>query len=302
MIVLRIDSPSLVPIINHLDSNNFVFYSTKNKTNSLKYFYELSPNIIVKDTLPWLKNITQQTINTDALNESTEYEIKKKDGVFRIITLGDSFTYSPFINTRDNWTELLERKLNDSCKNMKKYEVINLGVSGYDIEYSVQRYMIRGKKYNPDMILYFLKNDDIDIVSEEANDYMHTHLKSGDPISKEIIIQSQEYMKKRIPRPQAIDREINALHKMGEIYSGKIIFFNMFSFDRDIFERLSSFVRQNENLTMITKSQIESPYSNMASSKYSYAPWDYHPNPEGHKEIANSIFNYFLTHNLISCK
>ena len=58
--------------------------------------------------------------------------IKKNKDTFRIITLGDSFTFGMYINTKDNWTELLEDKLNSDmgCKNISMFEVINLGVGG----------------------------------------------------------------------------------------------------------------------------------------------------------------------------
>ena len=75
------------------------------------------------------------------------------------MTLGDSFTFGVYVNTEDNWTELLEDKLNsikNICPNTDHFEVINLGVGGYDIEYAAKRYINRGKVYNPNIILLLL--------------------------------------------------------------------------------------------------------------------------------------------------
>ena len=106
-------------------------------------------------------------INSDTFNERFDYEINKDDKTFRIITLGDSFTFGYIVDTKNNWTELLEDKLNQlHCANFDKIEVINLGVVGYDIQYSVERFKLRGKKYNPDLVLWLLKGDDFQEIKE----------------------------------------------------------------------------------------------------------------------------------------
>jgi len=125
----------------------------------LKYFYEPEANLIQKEEEKGFSKV-KYTINKDALNERFNYPVKKEKGVYRIMTLGDSLTYGLLVNTDQNWTELLEDKLNKDlkCKNIKKIEVINLGVDGYDIEYTVERYKIRGEKYNPDLIIWPIRS------------------------------------------------------------------------------------------------------------------------------------------------
>jgi len=124
----------------------------------LKYFFEPEANTVKKETNKLYK--TKYTINKDTLNERLNYPIKKEKGVYRIMVLGDSLTYGKYINTDKNWTELLEDKLNKDfkCSNIKKFEVINLGVDGYDINYMVERYKARGEKYNPDLIIWPIRS------------------------------------------------------------------------------------------------------------------------------------------------
>ena len=74
-----------------------------------------------------------------------------------------------FVNTKDNWSKKLEDILNKNlskCNKINKFEVINLGEYGYDIQYSVERYKIRRQKYKPHLILWFLKNDDFEEINE----------------------------------------------------------------------------------------------------------------------------------------
>lgn len=122
----------------------------------LKYYWEFNPNDQVTDKPYWLKEMVVYSINADGLNDINDYPLEKELGTFRIITLGDSFTYGHYVNTSKNWTELLEKRLNESpfsCQT-KKIEIINLGMPGFDVQEIVRRYKRIGQKYNPDMIIY----------------------------------------------------------------------------------------------------------------------------------------------------
>lgn len=126
-----------------------------------KFFYEPLPSSndpgtqFVGTTGGHLVNKAGYTINGDALNERFQYKSDKDPGTFRIITLGSSFTFGLGVDTKDNWTELLEDKLNElKCNNIKKFEVINLGYRGYDSDYVVERFRRRGIKYSPDLIIW----------------------------------------------------------------------------------------------------------------------------------------------------
>lgn len=135
-----------------LKKENFEFV----EIDDFKYFYDLKPNIIELDQPEWLEEKAVYTYNNDGLNERFNYEVEKPENVFRIITLGDSFTFGIYVNTYENWSELLEDALNSSidiCPG-KKFEVINLGVSGYDVPYIVKRFKLKGVKYNPDLIVW----------------------------------------------------------------------------------------------------------------------------------------------------
>jgi len=104
---------------------------------------------------PWLGYTPAYTINSDTLNDGSEYQIQKPKDTYRIMTLGDSFTFGFYVNTYDSYPETLERLLNEQpCNN--KFEVLNLGLPGYDIRQSLERFKRRGSKYNPDLVIWFL--------------------------------------------------------------------------------------------------------------------------------------------------
>jgi lysophospholipase L1-like esterase len=104
----------------------------------------------------WMNEPVTYTINGDTLNERYDYPVQKSPNTFRIVTLGDSFTFGMYVNTYQNWSEQLEDMLNRKSGGSKRAEVINLGVPGYDIEFAAARYLDRGKKYTPDLLIWYL--------------------------------------------------------------------------------------------------------------------------------------------------
>jgi len=142
--------------INYLKKNNTIF----NPQSKFKYFYENKPAIKIIEKNDWMTESVEYIHNDDGMNSLRNYKEIKLNGIIRIVALGDSYTYGINTSTKDNWVEKLEYLLNRvPCEN-KKFEVLNFGVPGYDIEYTTEHYKLRGKKYNPNLIIWFIKNDD----------------------------------------------------------------------------------------------------------------------------------------------
>jgi lysophospholipase L1-like esterase len=139
--------------VARLSRENLVFPTD----SEFKYYNTLVSSTPFEETRPWDKTTAKYAVNHDGLNDRYNYNTLKPDGVIRIMTLGDSFTFGHYVDTADNWTERLEDLLNNQlhCKDTKKFEVINLGMRGFDIPYIVKRYNDYGLKYHPDLIIWF---------------------------------------------------------------------------------------------------------------------------------------------------
>lgn len=143
--------------------------------SSLKYFFEPKANEVIEDHPDWLEKKAVYKINGDTLNERFEYDVSKLKSSFRVITIGDSHTFGHFISTSQNYPERIEDQLrflnknNSFCRDSKTVEVINLGMMGYDVEYTIHRYKTRGEKYDPDLIIWFIKDDDISQILEQMS-------------------------------------------------------------------------------------------------------------------------------------
>jgi hypothetical protein len=84
----------------------------------------------------------------------------KPNGVFRIIGLGDSFTFGRGVRHADTYLSVLERKLGQRPVDLEfevlKFEVLNFGVTGYDTRDEVTLLTHWASSFEPDLVLICL--------------------------------------------------------------------------------------------------------------------------------------------------
>jgi hypothetical protein len=84
-----------------------------------------------------------------------EYALPKPPGVFRILVIGDSIVYGFGIPQSDPISEQMEELLQQhAAPRVSRFEVLNLGVTGYNIDQVVENLRTRGLSFKPDLILY----------------------------------------------------------------------------------------------------------------------------------------------------
>lgn len=277
------------------------------KVNGLKYFYEHRPNIVFSDHPSWLSYKATYTINGDGFNQqNTEnFPVKKKSGTFRIMTLGDSFTFGAFVNTKDNYPSQLEDMLNKlSCTNIKKFEVINLGVPGYDIQYALERYKLRGVKYHPDLVLWLLKDDDIEEINEleipkeetykkrlTASGEYQKLMQSGIFYSDWGMASSDVISEYGLTDIQKLQRHF--LDQFRSLYNGKLALLT-FPFTKE---------ENREFIKSFASSDERNYYFENLPNIYTLgeALPDKHANVKGNLDIAKHIYADLLKNNIINC-
>lgn len=111
-------------------------YHSKCYRQSKLFGYELIPNVA-------------EYINSFGMHDK-EYTLKKPEGVFRILLLGDSITES------FRWHRIVEKKLNK----IGKYEILNCGVNAWGISNYYRYLKYKGINFEPDLVLIgFCLND-----------------------------------------------------------------------------------------------------------------------------------------------
>lgn len=93
----------------------------------------------------------------------TEHSLRKPKDVFRILGIGDSFTYGYGASFEETFLYRLEKMLNQRQNNHQKIEIIKAGIPVFFPE--LERIFLEyyGIKYQPDLVLtVFLPNDVVD--------------------------------------------------------------------------------------------------------------------------------------------
>jgi len=286
---------------------------TFSESSELEDFFELAPMPPDAYVPPWLPYKPEFLTNSDMLNERYEYTIKKPQDTFRIITLGDSWTYGQFVHTKDNFSEVLEDSLNSTlaCRNIKKFEVINLGVPDYDIRYAVERFKVRGEKYNPDLVLWFLINNDFeeirDFVKPRYDFYIAQMRASGELAMSENAFSNavNQFEKPREAWKKALEDQDaqfgeekimryqeKALHSIDDYYNKSLLIFTL-SFKEKFNQIIEKFVESRKNTYFLKHGVFE------YGDKFQLP--DSHPNKEGHALIAKNLLNYITKTNIIPC-
>ena len=291
-------------------SREDVIFPNQDSDSHLKNFYEPMPNTDITNKPDWLPSDYSYTIttNADSLNERFNYSLEKDPHVFRIVTMGSSYTFGIYVNTRENYPERLEDMLNENleCKTIKKFEVINLGVAGYDIEYSVHRFKTRGMKYDPDLLLWLISSDnDFSLINELIGhkvDQYRKEMKSYQAVLDEFQrrgiftpwnIKSKLEFMPEIGEEGVLVYNKKALWRMRDYYKGRLVFIT-FSGDRTLSGSYLSVLQG------FAKERGDTYIYDGLSSNYDRFP-DKHPTSKGYEKIADGIFHYITSNHLIPC-
>ena len=93
-------------------------------------------------------------INSNGFRDH-EYAVEKLNDVKRIILIGDSVVMAEQVPLEETFAKIVEHDLG------AKYQILNLGVSGYGTMDAFQFYKDVGEKYHPDMVIYFFTPNDL---------------------------------------------------------------------------------------------------------------------------------------------
>ena len=115
--------------------------------------FRLSENPRLRYELQPLSKDGNARINSAGMRDH-EHALAKPDAVYRIAIVGDSIAYGLTVDQRVAFPQQLERMLNDRSPDGLRFEVLNLGVSGYNIDQIVERLRTLGLDHAPDLVIY----------------------------------------------------------------------------------------------------------------------------------------------------
>lgn len=265
---------------------------TFSNIEGLTYFYEPKPSMVEKRNPDWLGYEADYTINADTLNSTKEYTASKSAGTYRIEAIGDSFTFGEYVSTKDTWVKLLETSMQSvRCPGVNAIDVLNLGVYGYDIPYSIARFKHRGLKYQPDLVIllindWMLTRDNelfIPLEKKKADEGVpYYNPKTG---YYDAAIAADTDIRNRIGYDTIVQKNISLISSLTELYSGKLLLVSFSSLSPKYAGMLNGIVAAHPNRVFYTT--LPPIYQDRT-----YSLRDSHPNIKGHIYIAGHLFDY----------
>lgn len=111
---------------------------------------DLIPNerkmFLVRDEMPYWWHT-----NGQGLRDEREFAVPAAAGTLRVLCVGDSLTFGPYLEGHDTYPAWLERYLKEATGG--EVEVINAGVQGYTICDEYAYLAERGRKLRPDVVV-----------------------------------------------------------------------------------------------------------------------------------------------------
>jgi hypothetical protein len=279
--------------------------NTSNPQSTLKYYYEPVASSTEEDTAPWLTQPVSFTYNKDTLNDRFDYTVDKPAATLRIIALGDSFTFGDHVNTADSWPEKLEDMLNQQkpCPNYQKYEVLNLGERGFDIQNAVERFRLRGAKYHPDLVIWLLIPHNFVEIRELMQgklDETYNHLKAVhelDSLRPWLVPYktAEAELFKKYSMQQLAEMQNGFFRNFNSIYNGKLLLAT-FPFTYDQYKAHMRTWMQNRPGTYYVDSLPD------MEGNADFRVADSHPSVLGHQKIAQDLYNYLTGRSDVLCR
>jgi lysophospholipase L1-like esterase len=137
---------------------------------SLSVFFvtaEVILRIIVPDSAPGTTYGKAVEENADGFRDR-DYIIPKPANTYRILVLGDSFTWGIGLTLEETLPKQLEKRLIGASVN-KNIEVINASIPGFNTVQELLLLKEKGLKYDPDMVLLIYNLNDIEFLPQLAS-------------------------------------------------------------------------------------------------------------------------------------
>jgi len=257
----------------------------------LRFFYEPRPSRTETERPAWLEHEVTNRINADGINSLSDFDIRKPGSVYRIVAIGDSHTFGQYVDTGRNWTDLLARHLNAHarCTPYAGFEVINLGVGGYDIEYTLERFRNRGAKYKPDLVLWLIGPVDFTKSNELMGPLRKKLEEQGvpvfDPATRTYpqLMMADEAFKNAFGEDFAVEYQRRRLMEAGRLFDAGLLIVNYAPLRGKMSPIIRDFVKLDR--------RYQYAEGIIDYAKLSRLP-DGHPDARGYEQISEALLNY----------
>jgi len=288
-------------------------YHCSETSNSSVFHTKMVPNCeTIFDGLLVKLPITHIKTNSYGFRDY-EYSIEKPADTFRIIALGDSITWAHGVEIDDSYPKVLERILNNNTKSDLKYEVLNLGASGYNTLQEVEFFKEIGIQFNPDLILIQYTSDDIYDrmkIQEIYGSLLENYLKdknitngSGLPhsVNGQLYIEATEIYKKELEKKnfdevwKIVKSPLSELNNISNRLGADVLIIIVQPVEEKHLSELEK-IADEYGWGMVRADRLFDKYGWLNLTLH---PKDNHPNAFAHRLIAEEVYKKLIADDLI---
>lgn len=235
---------------------------------------------------------------------------------YRIVFLGDSFTFGQGVTNAEVFTQVIEDKLNQ-WQSHYTVKVFNFAVSGYNVKTMADTFHYRVLSLKPDLAVMCIIYDDfnlnrtgvVDEYGYTANKYGSGHSRIGSSIKRLVRHIHLVYVLRDIfmtgPRPgsetaEEIPQTYRFVRQFRDIAEANGVNYLIVTLPA----KHSSDARILEIEKQLAKDDLKyydlfSLAASINLQDFSVSKWDLHPSPLVHKKIAELLGRYILDNYLI---
>lgn len=293
-------TPADVVIESPLPKASVTAVDTDASNKKLQHYYTLTPghDLVTDDS--WLPSTATHTVTTQGFNERRLYATTTPEDVTRILMLGHSYVFGMYVNTDANYSEQLEDIIHERCRT--NVEVINAGMPGYDVEYTNAWYEEHASQFGADTIVWLMDQglETINEVTFPLNEQClrrvsqdeYNKVQSGGDVSHPCSDEAVAVLYNQMTRDEILSYQGTILERTLADDTIKWVLMQV----RDtayVGRYLEGLAREHDHVYSVT-------LADDTDSKPYRLP-DYHPNPKGHRYIAEQLFEYLTREQLLSC-
>nr|MBX2822911.1 SGNH/GDSL hydrolase family protein [Rhodothermaceae bacterium] len=230
-----------------------------------------------------------------------DYALTKPEGTYRVAVLGASYVMGAGVENNETFESIIEERLNEKVdtSNVTQYELLNFSVGGYGLIQQVTVSHEQVFDFEPDAILYIAQPGEVRRTIERFLPAIMNNHTIRSPELKAILEKSgiTDGMKRAEARDRLyqLDEELvqwgyKQIADLATEHNAETFIAYLPNTARQFEDGEIGYLNDLVHSMGYKTVSLEGVYDSHSLESLQIAPWDLHPNPMGHKLIADKLF------------
>ena len=230
-----------------------------------------------------------------------DYAMTKPEGTYRVAIMGASYVMGAGVENDETFESIIEQKLNENINNkdIQNFELLNFSVGGYGLIQQVTVAHEQVFDFEPDLILYIAQPGEVRRTVERFLPALLKGHKIRTPELKEAMkdagisagmdrAKAKELLYEK--SEELVEWGYGEIARLAEDHNAETVLVYLPNTARRFEPQEITYLDDLAGKLGYKTINLEGVYGSHSLEKLQIAPWDLHPNPVGHKLIADKLF------------